>query len=146
MAVTALWYGNAFVTTFTKKSNWASDAAKCSLHTSTYSVDQDADDFWNDATNEVTSTNYTTGGVSVGSGLTATYTGGTNVYALDGSDATWTTVTFTMRYGVVYNSTPGTSATDPLLMYVNAGADQTVSAANFSIVWDSAGICKVTVS
>lgn len=122
-----------------------SDTWKCSLQTSTFTPNQDTNDFYNDVTNEVSSTNYTAGGATI-SPLTSTYTGATNVWNVDGSDATWTTVTFTMRNAVVYDSSPGTSATDPLLMYVDAGADQTVSAANFSIVWDAAGIAKVTVS
>lgn len=145
MATTAFWFGLAFTGTFNKLADWDSDTVKCSLQTSTYTPNQDTHDFWNDVTNEVSSTNYTTGGATI-SALTAAYNTGTNVYNLDGADATWTTVSFTMRNAVVYDSTPGTSATDPLLMYVDAGADQTVSSANFSIVWDSAGIVKVTVS
>lgn len=145
MAVSALWYGLAFTSTFNKLADWDSDTIKCSLQTSTYVPNQDTHQFYTSVTNEVTSTNYTAGGATI-SPLTAAYTGATNVYNLDGADATWTTVTFTMRNAAVYDTTPGTSATDPLLMYVDAGADQTVSAANFSIVWDSAGICKVTVS
>ena len=145
MAVSALWFGNAFVSMANKLLDVDSDTWKTALQTSTFTPNQDTHDFYNDVTNEVSSTNYTAGGVAI-SPLTSTYTGATNVWNVDGSDAAWTTVTFTMRNAVVYDTTPGTSATDPLLMYVDAGADQTVSAANFSIVWDSAGIAKVTVS
>lgn len=145
MAVTHLWYGNAFVTTFNKESDWDTDTVKCMLTTSTYAVSQDNHNYKDDVTNEVSSSGYSAGGATI-SPLTASYTGGTNVYALDGSDAAWTGVTFTTRYAVVYNSTPGSDATRPLLSYVDFGADQSPAGVNFTIAWDAAGIVKVTVS
>jgi hypothetical protein len=145
MAVTHKWYRRAFLTTFNKTSDWVgADAVKTSLHTVTYVPNQDADDFFNDATNEVVGTGYTAGGVAI-----TPITESTAVsleYSLDGADAAWTTASFTCRIGVNYNSTPGTAATNPLLSYVDMGADQTVSAANFTIQWAAAGIVKVTVT
>ena len=43
------------------------DTIKCTLHTVTYSFAQDTDDFFNDATNELsTAGGYTAGGVTLG--------------------------------------------------------------------------------
>lgn len=125
--------------------DWITDTIKCSLHTSTYVPNQDTDDYWNDATNEVTSTNYTAGGVTLGS-KTLTYTAGTNVVAFDAADAAWTTVTFTARTAVVYKDGAGASSTDHLFSYVDFGADQTVSAGNFTVVWAAGGIATITAS
>lgn len=134
--------------THTKLANWESDTVKTSLHTSTYTPNQDTHDFWNDATNELAASgNYSTGGATI-SPLTGTYTAGTNTYAIDGADASWTNLTMSAasRYAVVYDSTPGTSATDPLAMYVDFGADQTVSGATFTIQWAAGGLWSFAVS
>lgn len=92
----------------------------------------------------MSSTNYTSGGVTLSS-ATVTYDSASNETRLDAADATWTTVTFTARYAVIYKST-GTSSTSPLIAYVDFGADQSPSAGNFTITWDSTGVIKATAS
>ncbi len=52
----------------------------------------------------------------------------------------------TARYAVIYDTTPGSSATDPLIAYVDFGSDQSSSAGTFSIVWDAAGIFTTTAA
>ena len=145
MAVTGFFYGNAFLNAFDKKIDFNSDTIKVALCTSTYTPNQDTHDFFNDITNEVSGTGYTAGGATLGT-PTLTYTGGTNVLKLDGDDVSWTTSTITARYAIIYDSTPGTAATNPLLAYVDFGADVTSTAGTFSIVWDAAGIATVTVA
>jgi hypothetical protein len=137
-------YGLVFTAAFNKTIDADDGSVKCSLHTSTYTPNQDTHDFFNDATNEITGTGYTAGGVALGS-PTMAYTGGTNVWNFDASDASWTGATFTARYAVVYYST-GTSSTSPLIMYVDFGGDQTVNAGTFTIQWNAAGLFTVTVS
>ena len=148
-AVTAFWYGNAFVSAFNKLIDLDGDAIKCSLHTSTYTPNQDTHDFFNDATNEVAAGGgYTAGGVTL-TGVTAAasqYTGATNVWAFDAADATWAASTITARYAVVYDSTPGTAATNPLLFYVDFGADVSSTGGTFTVSWAAGGLAKVTVS
>lgn len=122
--------------------DWDTDVIKCSLHTVTYAVSQNADDFYNDVTNEVTSANYTAGGVTLTCSAPTT---STNETRMDAADAVWTNVTFTARYAVIYKST-GTAATSPLIAYIDFGADQTVSGANFTIVFDAVGVIKSTAS
>jgi hypothetical protein len=68
------------------------------------------------------------------------------VFSFDGADISWTSSTFTARYGIIYDSTPATDATRPLLGYVDFGADQSPSAGTLSITWDATGIGAVTVS
>lgn len=144
MAVTTTWYGRGFGNLVEGVSNgvwdWNTDTIKLSLHTSTYSPDVDAHDFYNDVNNEVSSANYTAGGNTLTS-PTVTVDSATNEVRLDAADTSWTTVTFTTRYGVVYKST-GTASTSPLIALIDFGADQTVSSANFSIVFSSTGVIK----
>lgn len=144
MAVTAKWFGNAFLKMLNKEIDWDSDTIKVSLHTSAYTPDQDAHDYANDLTNEVANGNgYTTGGATLGS-KTIDYTAGTNVVKLDAADTVWSASTITARYAVIYDSTPGSAATNPLLGYVDFGADVTSTNGNFTITWDGAGIFTIT--
>lgn len=146
MAATTSWYGAAFRDREAAVANagWAylTDTVKCSLHTVTYAPNVDSDKFWSSATNEVSSTNYTTGGVTLTT-KTITYDSATNETRYDADDEAWTTVTFTTRYGVFYKST-GTAGTSPLIWLCDFGADQTVSGANFSIINAATGIAKAT--
>ena len=145
MAVTAFWYGSANLNAWDKKIDFNTDAIKAALCTSTYTPAQDTHDFFNDVTNEVVGTGYTAGGTTLAN-CTVGYTAGTNVLKFDADDAVWTTSTITARYAVVYDSTPGTAATNPLIAYVDFGADVISTAGTFTIAWDAAGIATVTVA
>lgn len=90
----------------------------------------------------MSSTNYTAGGATLAS-KTVTVVGGSNEVQLDAADVTWSTVSFTARYAVIYKST-GTSTTSPLIAVVDFGADQTVSSGNFTITWAASGVIKAT--
>jgi hypothetical protein len=145
MAVSAKWFGLAFTSMATKKIDLSADTIKVMLCTSSYAVDQDAHQYKSSVTNEVSGTGYTANGATLGS-PTLTYTGGTNTLAFDGADVSWAASTITARYAVVYDSTPGTDATRPLLMYVDFGADVATTSGTLQLTWDSAGLCSVTVA
>jgi hypothetical protein len=145
MAVTAKLYGSFPAKLANKEINWSSDTIKVALCTSTYTPDQDVHDYFNDVTNEVTGTGYTAGGATLAS-KTVTYTAGTNTQTFDAADTSWTSSTITARYAVIYDATPGTAATNPLIGYVDFGADVVSSSGTFSITWDAAGIFTVQVS
>lgn len=144
MAVSAKWYGKAFLAMLNKEIDWTADTIKVQLHTSSYTPDQDTHDYHDDLTNEVANGNgYTTGGATLGS-ATIAYNGTTNVVKLDGADASWTSSTITARYAVIVDTTPGSSATNPLLGYVDFGADVSSTNGTFSINWASTGIFTIT--
>lgn len=145
MAVSAKWFGLAFTSMATKKIDLSADTVKVMLCTSSYAVDQDAHQYKSSVTNEASGTGYTAGGATLGS-PTLTYTGGTNTLAFDGADVSWASSTITARYAVVYDSTPGTDATRPLLMYVDFGADVATTSGTLQLTWDPAGLCSVTVA
>jgi len=144
MAVTAKMYGNALLKALNKEVDWDTDTIKVMLCTSSYVPNQDTHVYKSDVTNEVTGTGYIAGGATLAS-KTIGYTGATNVIKLDGDDVVWAASTITARYAVIYDST-GVDATSVLLGYVDFGADQTSSAGNFTITWDSAGIFTVTAA
>lgn len=146
MAVTAKWFGVPMKNQYdgTAVTDFDTDTIKQALHTSSYVPDQDANDFFNDCTNEISGTNYTAGGVTLGS-KTVTYTGASNLFALDAGDAQWTSASFTARIGVVYKST-GTGSTSPLISYIDFGGDETIASGTFTIQYDTTGIATITLS
>lgn len=127
------------------KTDFLTGTFNTSLHTATYSPNNDTDDFWNDATNEVTGTGYTTKGVVLGS-KTSVYDTATDEWRFDAADAIYTTVTISgIRYAVVFEDTAGASSTDPLVGFYDLGA-QSVTAATFTVQWDATGIAKIDVT
>jgi hypothetical protein len=150
MPVTAKWYGLAgqgqFSQTAARRVSWLDDTIKVTLHTSTYTPNQDTHDFADDLTNEVANGNgYTTGGVTLGT-KTLTYDSASNTVRLDAADASWTfTASKTMRYAVIWKDT-GSAATSPLLGYVDFGADET-SSGTFTLQWDATdGVLRAVVA
>lgn len=145
MAVTAFQYGLFQKSVWNKEIDIDTDTIKVMLCTSTYAPNQDTHQYKSSVTNEVTGTGYTAGGATLASTVVA-YTAGTNTLNFDAADTVWSSSTITARYAVVYDSTPGTDATRPLICYVDFGADVVSSGGNFTIVWDTLGIISVTVA
>lgn len=90
----------------------------------------------------MSSSGYTAGGATLTASAPAV-SAGSNEVQFDATDVSWTAVTFTARYAVVYKST-GTASTSPLIAYIDFGADQTVSGGNFSITFAATGVIKAT--
>jgi len=143
--ISAKWYGKAFLSTFNKEADWNTDTIKVALFTSSYAVNQDTDQYYDVITGEVANgSGYATGGKTLSTPAIA-YDAGTNVFNVDAVDpAAWTGATFTARYAVVYDDSPGSSK--PLLAYIDFGADVTMIAGTFTLTFALGGICKVTVS
>jgi hypothetical protein len=137
-------YGSLIAKAFNKEVDFDSDTIKVALLSSSYTPNQDTDDYWNDVSSyEVTGTGYTAGGATLAN-KAVTYTSGTNVTKFDGDDVSWTSSTITARYAVIYDASPATDSTKPLIGYVDFGSNQSSSSGTFSIVWDSAGIFTTT--
>lgn len=136
-------YGSLIAKAFNKEVDFDSDTIKVALLSSSYTPNQDTDDYWNDVSSyEVTGTGYTAGGATLAN-KSVTYTGATNVTKFDADDVSWTSSTITARYAVIYDST-GTASTSALIGYVDFGSNQSSSSGTFSIVWDAAGIFTTT--
>lgn len=117
------------------------DTIKVALVTSSYTPDQDAHDFFDDVTNEVSGTGYTAGGATLGS-VTVTADNTDNEGVFDAADTSWSTATITARAAVIYKST-GTASTSALIAYVDFGADKVSTAGTFTIQWNSEGILNL---
>jgi hypothetical protein len=139
-------YGQFLSQALNKEIDWDTDTIKVALLTNSYTPDQDAHNYLDDVVaNEVTGTGYTAGGATLAN-KTNTYNTGTNVIVLDADDVTWSSSTITARYAVIYDASPSTNATKPLIGYVDFGSDQSSSNGNFTITWDATGIVRITVA
>lgn len=145
---TANWYGLAlsgqYSSTAARRVDWVTDTIKVTLHTSTYTPNQDTHDFADDLTNELsTGSGYTAGGVTLAS-KSVSYDTSTNEARLIAGNAAWTNLSATFRYAVVWKDT-GTAGTSPLLGYVDLGAT-TIAGTNFTLTPDATGWLKITAA
>lgn len=139
-------YGQFLSQALNKEIDWDTDTIKVALLTNAYTPDQDAHNYLDDVVaNEVSGTGYTAGGNTLAN-KTNSYNSATNVIVLDADDTTWSSSTITARYAVIYDASPATNATRPLIGYVDFGSDQSSSNGNFTITWDATGIVRITVA
>jgi hypothetical protein len=140
----AIWFGVPVKNMYdgTDVIDWNTDTIKVSLHTSTYTPDRDADDYHNDATNEISGTGYTAGGQAI-STPTVTFDSATDEIRLDADDPSWAASSFTARTAVWYKDKGGAATADPLIGYLPFGSDVTVSSGTFSIACDATGHFKL---
>lgn len=145
-----IWYGNHFAgqygTTVARRIDFTGDTIKCSLHSSAYTPNQDSDTFFTNATNEVSGTLYTAGGVTL-AGKGVSYDGASNELRFVFTDPAWgpgATISG-IRNAVLYKDT-GTAGTSPLIAYTVFGADQAVSNGTFTIDVDATTVLKITAS
>lgn len=143
MAFTAKLYGQGWL--MRQLEDWLTSTFKVMLTTSGYTPDQDAHDYRNDVTNEVTGSGYTAGGATL-TGKTATYTAATNKIMLDANDVSWgPNASITFRHAVIYKDT-GTASTSPLVAYQQGDSDVSVTNGTLTLQWNAAGIVEVTVA
>lgn len=119
--------------------DWDTDTIKVSLHTSTYVPNVATHQYFNDLTNEVTGTNYTAGGATIGS-ISVVESAG--VSTVDGNDVTWLQNAggFTnARYAVIYKDTT-VATTSPLVGYIDLTTDRGNTAGDLTIQWNASGI------
>lgn len=145
MAVVNKWFGSAMLQAFDKEIDYLADNITVTLHTSSYTIDQDVHDYQNDLTNELgTANGYTAGGQNMGS-KTNDYTSGTNVNAFKAADVVWTASgTLTARKAVVADTTPGTAATNPLMTYHESDADISATDAAWTFDIPAGGFATIT--
>lgn len=141
------WFGDVPRAIFNKEVDLVDDDIRVSLHTNVTAPDQDNHNFWNDlsATEIAGSGTYAANGTALAN-KTFTYTSGTNTWKFDADDVTWTSVTATFRYAVLYDRTPASDATRNLIGYIDFGSDQTVTGGTINLTWDAAGIGTVVVA
>ena len=118
-----------------------SDTLKVMLVTSSYTPNFGTHDFKGDVTNEVSGTNYTAGGATLGS-VTLTQTGGTIKF--DAADTSWSSATITdARGAVIYDDS---LTDDPLIAYIDFGANYYSSNGTFTIAFNAGGIFTIDLT
>ena len=147
MPVTALIYPLVFSAAFNKEIDIVADTIYCALVLTAYTPNQDTHDYWNDvvANEHAASGNYATNGDLL-TNPSATYTAGTNKWKFDADDAQWLNSTITAYYGVIYDRTPATDATRPLICLIDFGEDKTTSSGTFDITFHADGIFEITIA
>lgn len=129
--------------------DWDTDTVKLMLVTSSYTPDQDADNFRDDlGANEASGgSGYTAGGATLAN-KTVVVDGASNEIRLKGDDVSWTITggPLAFRYGVLYKSRGGAASADELIGYVDFGA-QSVTDAVINVDFDATnGIIKYTAA
>lgn len=128
-----------------KEIDLTADDIRVALVTSTHTPNQDTHEYWDDVVaNEASGTGYTANGDSLAT-KTFTYSAATNTWTFDADDVEWANSSVTARYAVIYDRTPATDATRPLIGYIDFGADRTSSEGLFRIAWHANGIFTATV-
>lgn len=89
----------------------------------------------------------TVGATVTDSGVTWTNVGRA-IVQWDAADSSWgPNATFSgVRYAVVYDATPATDATRPLISYIDFSSDQAVTSGTFTIQLDALGLLYHTVA
>lgn len=141
------WYSRAFDAAFDKEIDLLSDVLKVALLASTYTPDLDDHDYWDDVSaHQITGTGYTAGG-NVLTSVAWEWVSASSRWRLTGANSQWTVATFTARYAVLYDDSPGTAATKPLLGLLNMETDRSPAGETFTIDWnDTTGLLYIDVT
>ena len=147
---TASQYGQFTLHAWNKRIDLVNDDIRAGWFKDTRAPNRDADDFYDDlvaASNESTATGYTANGQAL-AGKAVAYDSATDQTRYTASDNVWNAITSTSgngpQYVIVYDRTPATDATRPLISYVNFGAVQVINGVNFTVDWDTTGIVRHT--
>jgi len=117
----------------------AGSTLKLALFTNSYTPSANTDELYSSLSGEVSSsgTGYTTGGATVAS-LSSAYIDTTNA-SLDAANVSWSSASFTARYGVLYNT-----ADSKIVAIYDFGGDKTVTSGTFTVTWNASGLIKVS--
>lgn len=140
------WFGQGPKHCITGAVDLDTDTLKYTLHTSTWTPNQDTNDFFDDATNEVANGNgYATGGITLAS-VAVTYDSATNETRVDWADITWNfTAAKTWRYSALRKARGGAASADELIAFGDWGSDQTVST-DYTVQWDPLGLLYIAAA
>jgi hypothetical protein len=110
---------------YTAQQNPSTDTLKMALYTAQADLNADTQAYTSNY--EVSSANYTSGGLIL-TGVTVN-TSGSTVY-LSFNNPTWYSVSFTCRGALIYNSTKSNKS----IAVLNFGSDKTVSSSTFTVI------------
>lgn len=111
------------------------DTFKIALLADTYTPNKDHNVFSDVSANEVSGDGYTAGGETLGS-LSLTEDDSNDRAAWDAANTLFVGVTVTARYAVIYDTT----VSDNLVCLFDFGSNQTVTAGNLQLTYNSSGL------
>jgi hypothetical protein len=82
----------------------------------------------------------TTSGLDVVDGGVTWTECGTGILQIDAADAVWSSSTITARYAAIYDNTPGSAATNPLMGYLDFGGNITSTNGSFTVQFATLGL------
>lgn len=130
MADTAQFFAGFWLSLGNKEIDFDADTFKIMATTSAYTPNK-AHRYKSDITNEVSGTNYTAGGIALSSVVFAYHSGTSKVY-FDAADPAWAGPIPAARNFIVYDSTPATDATRPLIGVIIADSDRQPAGIQFN--------------
>lgn len=72
---------------------------------------------------------------------------GSGAVRFDADDVAWANSNISAaRYGVLYDDTPATAATKPLIGWADFGQDVSTTSGTFTVPWDAAGIFAIVIA
>lgn len=116
-----------------KEIDLEADTIKVMLMNNSHSFDATHNTLSQVSTNQITGTGYTSGGAT----LTNKAVTQASTTKWDADDVEWTTASFTAYHAVIYDDT---TTNDDLILSLDFGGAQTITAATFKIAFDAAGI------
>ena len=145
MPASSKMFGRFLMSLANKEVNMNTDSFKVMLVTSAWTPDQDTMQYKSAVTNESSGAGYTAGGATLSS-QALTYDAATNTMKFDASDVSWNNSTVQARYAVIYDATPGSDATRPLVAYTDYGENVTTTNGPFQAIWNANGIVTITAA
>lgn len=137
------FYPLFFKSLLNKEVDIDSDNVKIMLLDNSYTFDK-THQYKSSISGEVSGTGYAAGGQQLLS-VVVSFDAPTNTIKLDAADPSWANSTITgARKAAVYDSTPGTDASRPLIAYLEADATLSTTSGTLSITFDTAGIATLT--
>lgn len=145
MAVTATAYGTFYIDLFNGVHTVSSDTDKVALLTSAYTPDfTNNASFADVASYEVTGAGYTQAGIAL-TGKSVAYDGPSKTCTLSAASVSWSALTVTCRYAVLYKST-GTNSSSKLIGLIDFGVDRTYNAEPLQIAFPSGAVTIAAAS
>lgn len=144
MSLQTLYVYNQFLNLIANKEiNFNNDELKVMLVSSAYTPNINSHKYKSDIVGESTGTGYNAGGLSL---QNVKYTVDNSVATLSADNPKWEELDIdNVRYVVLYDNTPESDSSKPLLCYIDLGDTLNILNAELEVIWNVDGIMKFTI-
>lgn len=127
-----------------KEINWSTDKFALMLAGTGYTPNQDTHQYKSSVTNEVSGPGYTAGGIEL-TNVTSTYDTANKWYTVAADPLSWENASLNAKTAILYDKTPSTDATRPLVLYVSLDPVRSPENGNLNFAWNPNGIFRFRV-